>query len=217
LIDVFSSIRRWADDRRVILLSIFIIGVATRLYPFIAFGIPTDIPFISGGLYYQFARAILDNNFLYPWTVAHYTLQPLPIEPTPLTFYLVAALTKVTGVSLLVWINIMPAILSILTLFAFYYLAKEVFYYNYDMAIFCTFVFAIMGIAFLDFVNSYSLTKSGGYLFMVVAMTFMLRKKALLTCLSYGLIVLTEPRAILVFPVVLVLFLLIERYWGASH
>jgi len=71
-------------------IAIMLVGAGLRLYPLIIF--PLDEPFRLSGLFYEFSRQIVLNNFAFPETIPYYSAEGIPFAYPPLSFYVQAIL-----------------------------------------------------------------------------------------------------------------------------
>ncbi len=111
----------------VVLISSIILGIFLRLLPHIVMGFSSNLPLNNGGLYLFFSEIILQNNFSYPAFIPFYTESGIPFVYPPLLFYLAALVSKLFHIPLLILFIYTPTIISILCIFAFYFLVKELF------------------------------------------------------------------------------------------
>ena len=87
-------------------------------------GAASSFPVGEGGLYYQTTQTIQETPFPPPTTIA-YNGRDVPNLHPPLAFYAAAGLASIPGVSLLAVFRWLPWALSLLTLLAFYRLARD--------------------------------------------------------------------------------------------
>jgi hypothetical protein len=103
----------------VFLLLSLLIGGTIRM----AQVIQLDYPINDGGLFYTMTRELQANDYRLPETTAYNGLG-IPYAYPPLGFYLVGLLADLTSWSLLDIFRLLPAVLSVLTIPAFYLLAR---------------------------------------------------------------------------------------------
>jgi hypothetical protein len=111
----------------VVLISSIILGIFLRLLPHIVMGFSSNLPLNNGGLYLFFSEIIMQNNFSYPAFIPFYTESGIPFAYPPLLFYLAALVSKLFHIPLLILFIYTPTIISIVCIFAFYFLVKELF------------------------------------------------------------------------------------------
>jgi len=104
----------------LILITAFLFGLMIRL------AAPTNAtgPVNDGGLFLQMTRDLQENHFALP-TIATYNNANIPFAYPPLGFYLTGAIQSISNVSLLTLFTYLPAIFSVLAIFAFYFLALQ--------------------------------------------------------------------------------------------
>jgi hypothetical protein len=110
-----------------VLISAILLGIFLRLLPHIFMGFSSNLPLNNGGLYLFFSEIIAQNNFSYPTSIPFYTENGIPFAYPPLIFYLLALMSTLFPVSLLTLLIYSPTIISIVCIFAFYFLVKELF------------------------------------------------------------------------------------------
>ena len=111
----------------VVLISSILLGIFLRILPHIVMGFSSNLPLNNGGLYLFFSEIIAQNNFSYPTYIPFYTENGIPFAYPPLIFYLLALISKIFPIPLLILVIYIPTIISIVCIFAFYFLVKELF------------------------------------------------------------------------------------------
>jgi len=111
----------------VVLISSLLLGIFLRLLPHIVMGFSSILPLNNGGLYLFFSEIIAQNNFSYPTSIPFYTENGIPFAYPPLLFYLLALMSTMFSVPLMILFIYTPTIVSIVCIFAFYFLVKELF------------------------------------------------------------------------------------------
>ena len=104
-------------------IAIMLVGAGFRLYPLIIF--PFDEPFRLGGLFYEFSRQILLNNFAFPETIPYYSAEGIPFAYPPLSFYVQAILIYLFNPTLFFTVNLLPPLITTLSLPAFYWMIRQ--------------------------------------------------------------------------------------------
>ncbi len=140
-------------------LLVFTVGIAFRVYALFAVGF--DEPFDLGGLFYQMSLEIADNGFAMPVSIPYYYPGGLPFAYPPLAFYIQAVLISLLSPRLFVTINLLPALFSVMSLFVFLLLAKEIFCERW-LSLAALFIFAILPLAVTEQVQAMGLAESLG-------------------------------------------------------
>lgn len=140
-----------------------LLGTVAR-YNFIS---GTDFPLNDGGLFYQMVEDLLDNKLIIPpYTL--YNLDEIPFAYPPLAFYLIAILNILTNLSLFSLLRYIPILISIITILAFYFLAKEIIKDQFLVGV-ATVFFALVPRAFEWFVMGGGITRALGFLFAILS------------------------------------------------
>ncbi|MCW3137022.1 MAG: glycosyltransferase family 39 protein [Methanophagales archaeon] len=200
------------ESRLLVVILIFLVGFFVRFSPLIIMGFPTELPFNGGGLYYHFSETILENNFTYPRTIPYYTDNGIPFAYPPLLFYLIAIVAKFTPLSTFILHIYLPTFISVATVIAFYFLAKEIFQER-KLILFSTLVYAILPTAFSELIPGEGLCESFGVFIFIIGMIFMHKmfstdslKYILITGFLFGIAVLGSPGGGYAFAISLVVF-----------
>jgi hypothetical protein len=104
----------------LVLITAFLFGLFIRLAAPMNAGGPVN----DGGLFLQMTRDLQNNHFVLPHTTT-YNNANIPFAYPPLGFYMAGAIRSLSKVSLLTLFAYLPAILSALAIFAFYFLALQ--------------------------------------------------------------------------------------------
>ncbi|MBI5841263.1 MAG: glycosyltransferase family 39 protein [Chloroflexi bacterium] len=178
-------------------LALFL-GIILRVFP----GIMTGFPPNDGGMFYVMIRDLRLNHYLLP-LVTTYNFAEIPFAYPPLGFYLAAILKDVIGLPVLESLRWLPAIINILSIFAFYLLAVKILQDRPRAAIAAA-VYALTPGSYTWFIMGGGLTRSLGTLFLLLSLYFLLRtfdertwKNLLFTSLFCALVVLSHPEAAL--------------------
>ncbi len=134
----------------------------------IIFVFKVDFPLNDGGLFYPVVEDIGNNNFRLPFYF-NYNKANIPFAYPPLGFYAAAALTAVMGISVLDVLHIVPLIISILAVGAFYLLTAEITR-NKSIALICATLFASMPRTFEWTIMGAGLTRSFGFFFALLCL-----------------------------------------------
>src|SRR5258706_5225243 len=155
---------RKLNNSHLLLITALVLGAIFRFWPSVTNGFPT----LDGGMFYVMARELRANHFILPQFTT-YNHENIPYAYPPLGFYLAALLSLLTPTSEL-WIFLyIPALISMVSIFAFYKLAKEVFCSDMPASL-ATLVFALSSRAFLWEVMGGGITRSLGKLFLLLMM-----------------------------------------------
>jgi hypothetical protein len=125
-------------------------------------------PLNDGGLFFAFISDLLANCFQLP-AFSTYNTASIPLAYPPLAFYLVAALSYVLSLPVLQLLQFTPALLSVASVPAFYFLAEE-FLGSRSQAALATLVFALLPRTSDWLIMGGGITRSLGLLFALLAM-----------------------------------------------
>ncbi|MGB9175817.1 MAG: hypothetical protein WCB46_03665 [Methanoregula sp.] len=179
-------------------------------------GFSSNLPLNNGGLYLFFSEIIAQNNFSYPTYIPFYTENGIPFAYPPLIFYILALISKMFHIPLLILSIYTPTIISILCLFAFYFLLKELFSEK-SLILISTIIFAL----YLPLI-SYSaqglfLVHGFGTLFFIIGLILVLRwmkfnnyKLIFFIGILFGLLILSSPRCAFAYALVLLTVVLLN-------
>ena len=172
-----------------------ILGLAVRL----SASLSASFPLNDGGLFYQMIVDLQNNNFILP-AVTTYNFAEIPFAYPPFAFYIYGLLSA-SGIPLLKLMQFLPAIITTLTIPAFYFFAKDVLA-NKQQALFSTMAFTLLPRTFDWLIMGGGVTRSLGFLFAVLAIhqSYLLftnpsSRSLLLATLFSGLVVSTHPEA----------------------
>lgn len=163
------------------------------------FSIPFDAPFHLGGLFYEFSRQIIQNHFALPETIPYYSFGGIPFAYPPLGFYLQAIVIKVFAPPPFLTVNLLPPLITVFTLPAFYWMIKAQTDDDRLRAA-ALFAFALMPSAFVNQIEGAGLAEACGTLVLLLYLGWLFRFKkdshpssALWAGLFLGLSVLSSP------------------------
>lgn len=162
-----AGVSRTTGLRRTAIL----IGLgATLLAAFVrlAPALGTRFPVNDGGLFYVFVREIAAHGFRPP-AFSAYNQAAIPFVYPPLSFYLTALLASFEGADLLDLIGLLPPAISILTVPAFYLLARRLLRSQASAAA-AVFAFALLPTAFDFMIVGGGLPRALGMLFCLLAL-----------------------------------------------
>ena len=175
---------------------ITLIGLAIRL----AVPLQAAFPLNDGGLFYAMIVDLQEAHYALPLYTA-YNFATVPFAYPPLAFYLTGLLADILHISLFDLVRLLPALISGLTIPAFYLLAREITDSKLQI-VFGVFAFALIPRDFAWLIMGGGITRSFGLLFAMLTMTFAYRfynshaTRYLLTCILLGaLTVATHPEA----------------------
>jgi hypothetical protein len=157
-------------------------------------------PLNDGGLFYTMTMDLKNNEFALPQTTT-YNSAGIPFAYPPFAFYLTGLLSTITGWKILDIIRILPAVISTLTIPAFFLLALEIIRHNVP-ALLGTLTFAMIPRTFDWLIMGGGITRSFGLLFAILAIwqgyRFILKpemKSFILFTVLSTLVVYTHPEA----------------------
>ena len=124
--DLTAKFPFFKENERKIAISFFV-GLAILLGSFVRifFISHTDYPINDGGLFYRITEEIIHNGFKLPM-YSGYNQANIPVAYPPFGFYLAAIIKVFFGIPLMALFKWLPTIINILTIPAFYLLAKEI-------------------------------------------------------------------------------------------
>jgi len=173
-----------------------LIGLAIRMAVPLGAGFPLN----DGGLFYKMILDLQDANFALP-PYATYNSATIPFAYPPLAFYLTGLLSSLFQIPVIDLVRLLPAIISGLTIPAFYLLAKEITESKMQILL-AVFAFAVLPRDFAWLIMGGGITRSFGLFFAILTMTFTYHfykdysARQLLVCILLGaLTVLTHPEA----------------------
>jgi len=155
--------RRSLSGERALLAAVFFVGAVVRLFPVLQ----ADFPLGDGGMFYVMARDLEQNGFRLP-AYTSYNGAGIPFAYPPLGFYLAALVDRVTPLSLLDAVRFLPPVFSLLTVMAFYRLARTILGPGLP-AVLATGCFAVFARSYGWEIVGGGLTRSPGFFFAVLA------------------------------------------------
>ena len=148
----------------VFLLLAILIGGTIRM----AQVLRLDYPINDGGLFYTMTLELQANDYHLPETSAYNRLG-IPYAYPPLGFYLAGLLADLTGWSLLDIFRLLPAILSVLTIPAFYLLARDLTGSETTLSL-AVLIFALLPATFDWPIMGGGITRAPGLLFSMLTL-----------------------------------------------
>jgi hypothetical protein len=143
-----------------------LLGGLIRLIPVMN----ADFPINDGGLFYHMTQDLVENSFKLPQFTTYNNLQ-IPYAYPPLGFYMAGALNKFAGWELLDSFRFLPAIFSILSIPAFYFLAKGILHDDTAVGL-SVLIFSFLPIGYEWFLMGGGITRSPGLFFSLIALYF---------------------------------------------
>lgn len=144
------------------------VGLAVRAYfVFSGHGMPLN----DGGLFYSMVEDIRAADYALP-KFTSYNGGDIPFAYPPLTFYLAAFLGDAFGWSVLGILRFLPLVASVLTIPAFFLLARTLLP-DRRMVVLATFCFTLAPHAYNWEIAGGGLTRSFGYLFAILAIHYL--------------------------------------------
>ena len=147
-----------------LILFLTVIGAFVRLYA----PLSAIMPINDGGLFYVMIQDIRTNYYSLP-LVTTYNQANIPFAYPPLAFYLYALTADVTKIPLLDLMRVLPAIISSLTIPAFYLLAKEILGSKPSVFL-AVFGFALLPRTYDWIIMGGGVTRALGFLFALLAL-----------------------------------------------
>jgi hypothetical protein len=146
------------------LLGAILLGAFVRLYP----ALTSDFPINDGGLFYRFILELQKQAYRLP-AASTYNQAQIPYVYPPLSFYLAGLTSSILQVPLLDIIRWLPAFVSVSTIPAFYFMAREILKSKFQ-AILAVYCFAFLPTAFDFMVVGGGLSRSFGFLFSILTL-----------------------------------------------
>jgi hypothetical protein len=162
-----TTIRKYSIAGNITLFAVLgavVLGGFVRLYP----ALTTDFPINDGGLFYRFILEIQKQGYTLPIT-STYNQAQIPFVYPPLSFYIAGLSNTILHIPLLDVIRWLPAVVSVLTIPAFFLLAREVLK-NETQAILAVYCFAFLPTAFDFMVVGGGLSRAFGFLFSILTL-----------------------------------------------
>lgn len=211
------SVRKFELSNILIVLILFF-GGFLRIYHLFKMDFSHE-PFRLGGLFVAFSEAILHGGFALPVTIPYYSSGGIPFGYPPLGFYVEAFLLQFFPTQQVALANILPPLVSVLTLLLAHWLLRKIFPTDSKYVLVGTFGYAFLANAFANQIEAGGLAESFGSLALLIYFTglFYYRKqptnvKAAFTGFALGLCVLSSPGSAIAASLLLVL-LTIETFF----
>lgn len=153
----------------VFLVLALVVGGYVRL----TYVLASPFPLNDGGLFYQMTQELMANQFRLP-VVTDYNHLGIPYAYPPLAFYLTGLLSQLSGWPLLEIYRILPAIVSILTIPAFYLLAKDMIDDDNQLAM-AVLIFSLSPVTYNWAIMGGGVTRSIAFLTALLTLHFLFR------------------------------------------
>jgi len=167
---VSQTIKQVITHYRVDIAGLYTVTLATLLGGFVRLApvLASDFPLNDGGLFYTMIQDLKKAHFHLPLYTS-YNSANIPFAYPPLPFYVAAWLSDLAGWSALDVVRLLPAIISILTIPAFYLVCKPFLGSGFRIAL-ATMAFALLPRSFEWLIMGGGLTRSFGLLFAILAL-----------------------------------------------
>ncbi len=162
--DFFQARRITLTSKNFALLLGLILGGFIRWEPVLT----ATFPIKDGGLFFVFISEIQQNQFSLPTVIAYNGLS-IPFAYPPLSFYLTAIISFLIKIPSFELIKILPAIFSIVTIAAFYWLASTILESDRQVC-FAVISFSLLPTAVDFMIVGGGLPRSIGYFFALLAL-----------------------------------------------
>ena len=153
----------------VFLILSLLVGGYIRL----SMGLTATFPLNDGGLFYQMTQELVANHFRLPLFTAYNHLD-IPFAYPPLAFYLTGALNQLFGWSLLDIYRIFPAVITVLTIPAFYLLARDLTDDDNHLSL-AVLIFALLPVTYVWAIMGGGVARSLAYLFALLALHYVIK------------------------------------------
>ncbi len=142
-----------------------ILGGLVRFAPLTAVSFPLN----DGGMFFSMTKDILSNRFSLP-AFTSYNGGQIPFSYPPLPFYLLAILSKLSGISIIKWMQFLPAFISTLTIPAFYLLCRSIIK-SQELAGVSSIAFALLPRSFIWLIMGGGISRASGLFFAFLALS----------------------------------------------
>jgi len=148
------------DAYKLLLILALFLGGVIRLMPVAMAGFPVN----DGGMFYVMVEELQSNHFLLP-AVTQYNLADIPYAYPPLGLYVTALLSTLFHIPALDVVRWLPALVSTLSLLAFYSMAQQLLRSRIQAAL-ATLLYALVTASFGWAIMGGGITRSFGLLFL---------------------------------------------------
>ncbi len=166
-LEAHPAARPWLAARaRYAFAAALAVTMALGLYLRFFVVIPADFPLNDGGLFYLMTQELQRAHYVLP-AFTSYNSAHIPFAYPPLAFYLAGFISDITGWALLDVVRVLPAVISTLTIPAFYLLSRAMLRSRLEVLA-ATFAFAMLQRTFGWFIMGGGLTRAPGLLFAIL-------------------------------------------------
>ena len=149
-----------------LLILAFFLGLVLRFFPVALSGFPVN----DGGMFYVMVEELVVNHFVIP-DYTGYNLSGIPFAYPPFGLYVTAIISTLLRIPVLEIVRWLPPMVSSLSLLVFYLMATDILESKTQAALAALFYGLIPG-AFEWVVMGGGITRSFGYLFMFLTVTY---------------------------------------------
>jgi len=132
-----------------------------------------QIPYNFGGLFARFASEIHSHGYALPGSIPFYTPGGIPFAYPPASFYLLALFNDVLPISEITAINILPTLIAVASIYAFYLLVRQL-PLKQSERVAAVLVWAILPNAYREQAEAAGIAESLGTLALILLMTSLL-------------------------------------------
>ena len=154
------------DQSKLFLLIALLLGGIVRFVPVIMAGFPVN----DGGMFYNMVQELQANHFLLP-AFTHYNLADIPYAYPPFGFYATALVSSLFHIPALTVVRWLPALVSTLSILAFYLMADEILGSRLQAAL-ATIFYGLVPDSFGWAIMGGGITRSFGLLFLFMTIAF---------------------------------------------
>ncbi|MGI8548865.1 MAG: hypothetical protein ACR2M1_16330 [Gemmatimonadaceae bacterium] len=155
---------RWRHDPRLVSYAAIALGAFVRAAHIFSAGFPLS----DGGLFLRMTQDLQAAHYHLP-VFTTYNNASIPFAYSPLGFYVAGAVNSVTGISLLQLFRFIPLVATVLTVIAFYYLARTMLRDERTVAA-AVLAFALLPRSYVWMLMGGGLTRAAGLLFAIIAL-----------------------------------------------
>lgn len=155
----------WPGPSLLGVLAALLFALAARLPYFVG----SDFPLNDGGMFFAMSRDILNSHFALPASTS-YNLEDIPFAYPPLSFYLVAIVSKLLGVETVTLVRYLPLLANLATVAAVAVLARSLLGSGWA-ALIGPIIFALIPRSYEWMIMGGGLTRSIGFLCAVTCLS----------------------------------------------
>jgi len=120
---IFLKLKVLTSNEKIVVVFVILLGAIFRFLHFLI--VDVTLPFRGGGLFLEFSQQISAHHYRLPSHIPFYTDVGIPFGYPPLPFYVEAILLDIFPLSEFVVANLLPPIISVVSLPFFYLLIRE--------------------------------------------------------------------------------------------